>query len=126
MLSVICLVLFTAQLSYKFYLFASVPAFTNGDEIISHKSRAISHKGETISRETGNPGNPGTPNYHGKVRLLLDKRYEQKHIFVLLAPTVGVDHLPLNGKREFYYCPESNLSNSPLTTSLRGPPAFQA
>jgi hypothetical protein len=110
-LTVIGLVLFTAQLSYKFYLCANMPAFHPDGKATQHKTRVSS-------------ADPSFPNYQSRQCLLLDKRYDYKHTFALLVPVFRVDHLPQEPKKEFYHFLAGAVAGTVLSISPRGPPVM--
>jgi hypothetical protein len=108
-LSVIGLALFTAQLSYKFYLCASRPVFNASVKAMPLKSQIGLH--------------PFFPKYHSRDLPSLDKRYDLKQISELFAPPSLQEHLPLKQKKEFYLPTEAAISSAAFRVSLRGPPS---
>ena len=109
-LSVIGLVLFTAQLSYKFYLFASIPVIQSG------------HNGFSYTANVKSP--PAKPNYHSSVHLLLDKRYDYKHAYALITPLFQVQHFREESKKLFDIFPATAISTTNPAALFRGPPAI--
>ncbi|HEV2479104.1 MAG TPA: hypothetical protein VGS79_05560 [Puia sp.] len=104
--SVIGLILFTAQVSYKFYYSASMPVY-----------RA------SLERHAGSGAVTGTD--AGTDTLSLDKRFDLKPSFGLLTPVFRFLHhnrcvctiLPV------FIAPKP-VDNKPVLTPLRGPPPF--
>ncbi|HMI01189.1 MAG TPA: hypothetical protein VK541_01830 [Pedobacter sp.] len=109
-LSVIGLVLFTVQLSYKFYLFASIPVIQLTHDSISYAANLKSH--------------PATPNYHSYVHLLLDKRYDYKHTYTLITPQFQVQHFREKSIKLFDIFPAAAISTTHPAALFRGPPAI--
>jgi len=107
---VIGVVLFTVQVSYKFFVFASQPLFRSEIRTTNHFFRISA--------------NPASPNVHNDHRLLLDKRYELKHVFALLTPLFELNHYPGEVKSFFDPCPGSISFFTFLSPTLRGPPSF--
>lgn len=109
-LSVIGAILFTAQLSYKFYQFASIPLSRSNGNRITH--------GQTI----GQPGAIHDYDRNGKVFLSLDKRYDLKSIYYLPVPVFRLASLPLADYDEVYFFTPKAVSRPNLLSPLRGPP----
>lgn len=109
-LSVIGLALFTAQLSYKFYLFANSPVIQSGRGSTTHSVNVKGH--------------PSIPNYHTRVHLLLDKRYDYKHTYALVTPVFQVQHFPQNSINSFSILPVKVITTANWITFFRGPPAI--
>jgi len=109
-LSVIGLILFTAQLSYKFYLFANVPVIQSGHNSLSYSANVKSH--------------PANPNYHSDVHLLLDKRYDYKHSYALITPLFQVQYFREKSIKLFDISPAKTISTTNPAALFRGPPAI--
>ena len=105
-LAVIYFAYFTAQLSYKFYVCASFPAFTS-TELIDRACPAIE-----ISIH-GSPGNKA---------LSMDKRYNGKHIFALLPPLSWINPLPPAYSTELPTYQLRQFISPVLIPAQRGPP----
>jgi hypothetical protein len=105
-LSVICLSLFSAQLSYKFYEFSSLPSCHKSDryQVRSYKRVVTTHS------------------QADKVFLSLDKRYDITHLFALTSPSFRMNHPLVQDKREFSVLYSRIVSPVHRCTSLRGPP----
>ncbi|MDR3717007.1 MAG: hypothetical protein P4L51_29705 [Puia sp.] len=109
-LSVIGISLFAGQLSYKFYLHASLPVF--------HAAFAKENTGQSE-----NAGHPILPNYHNRQLLTLDKRYDAKHIFELFTPPSQIVTLPpVRQTAKFIQLAGAVVSNTAIIITLRGPP----
>jgi hypothetical protein len=109
-LAVIGLVLFTVQVSYKFFVFSSQP-------MTRSKSRSAVHSFQICV-------NPAIPNVHNNHHLLLDKRYEIKHTFAFPALIFELHHFPRDYKQSFYDPPDGTVSCTLLYARLRGPPSI--
>ena len=72
LLAVIGFSFFAAQLSYKFYVYSSLPL--------------VHSAGKAQSPGTGASGRLVSPKHVGRVFLSLDKRYDHKHIYDLYIP----------------------------------------
>jgi hypothetical protein len=110
-LSVICLALFTTQLSFRFYQSSSL-SFINYNE---GTSRPISHKGE----------NNRIYHYHShpKIYLSLDKRYNIPH-FIALPPTVfAINALHAATQVKFPVNCDGIKASFPFSVADRAPPA---
>ena len=106
-LAVIYFAYFTAQLSYKFYVCASFPAFTS-TELIDRAAGPVID----ISIH-GSPGNKA---------LSMDKRYNGKHIFALLLPLSWVNPLPAAYSSELPVYQLRLFIPPVLIPEQRGPP----
>lgn len=106
--TVINIILFTAQLSYKFYLFANQPSPELRGTVSIHTSVF--------------PGDPASPNFDGRQLLSLDKRYSFKNIFSLPIPSYRNLHLSLTVKRQFYSFQDTLTDRPGLLLSSRSPP----
>jgi hypothetical protein len=101
------LILFTSQLSYKFYLLSSRPVF---DHITQKPSPSSAGKGILHT-------------YDHKAALSLDKRYNFQKVFALWTPVFQPGFFSTPNKRKIPG-PDQGLPASLLTihAALRGPP----
>jgi len=111
-LLVVGLVLFSAQLSYKFYLFANLLPYQAGYSDIKHSI--------TIKSV------PGTPGFHCDLFLLLDKRYDRQPTHTLLTPIFQVQHFSIKTTRRLIIPTGNAIYISLPASSLRGPPFIQS
>ena len=109
-LSVIGLILFTAQLSYKFYEFANLPPVGSYENTFAH------------CRTVSEPGAASKCDISGRVLLSLDKRYDLKHIYFLPTPLYNLAAPLVASCHEVYLLPRKAISRTPLPASLRAPP----
>ena len=109
-LSVFGAILFTAQLSYKFYQFASIPLSGPNGNTISF--------GQTV----GQPGAIRDYDRNGKVFLSLDKRYDLKSIYYLPVPLFHLPSLPLADYDELNIFTPKAVVRPHFLSPLRGPP----
>ncbi|MBS1605753.1 MAG: hypothetical protein JST42_24045 [Bacteroidetes bacterium] len=107
--AVIGLVLFTVQLSYKFYVFSSQPLFGRHATANRHEIR---FEGTTVV-------------VSGHVILSLDKRYDIKHVFALLPQHIDNGAFPAALPAHYPGEPPTIKENALLPDSERGPPAEQ-
>jgi hypothetical protein len=111
-LFVIGLTFFVAQASFKFYRFASFPV---GESV----ARAISHG--SIS---GNTKDFLNYNKQAGISLVLDKRYDFKHVFISPAPLLRLTEIPIENYKCFfahYLCIGVGVGQ---VISMRGPPCL--
>lgn len=108
-IAVIGLVLFTVQLSYKFYLFSSRPLFGQNATAPRHR---IQFEGTTAV-------------VSGYIFLSLDKRYDLKHVFVLLPIHIENRQFPVARPVHYPDKPAAIKESILLPDSERGPPAVQ-
>jgi hypothetical protein len=107
-LVVINLIFFTTQVSYKFYVCASVPV---GQSMDRSPTKAADLAGNTLM--------------HGPTDskfLSLDKRYDSKHVFALPSHFQGIDPPPGSNIDEFPAYQEFQFIPPILIPSQRGPP----
>lgn len=109
---IICLALFTTQLSYKFYQFSSFPVGKVAGSTLSH--HPVRADGQMIPEL----------NEHGKIMLLLDKRYDLKHLFTLFVPSTQYVLWAGVKNDDYVVSPWKMVLRIPLITSLRGPPVL--
>jgi hypothetical protein len=103
-LSLICLILFSVQLSYKFYQFSSFPSSHN---LVSYNVRT---------------GDKQIRNSPDKTSLSLDKRYDARHLFALISPFFDMAHPFVQNKCEFQVFRPAIIFSIRRIISLRGPP----
>jgi hypothetical protein len=109
-LFVIGLTFFAAQASFKFYRFASFPFGEAVTKAMSHGSIAGGAK-EFINY-----------NKQAKVSLILDKRYNFKHVFISPAPLFRLVILPIENYRRCYTRFMAFAAGVSRVISMRGPP----
>lgn len=97
-------ILFTAQLSGKFYWSASMPV-----------SAAATHDGSYRHRPLGN--------YTHVARLSLDKRYDLATVIDLPAPIIRATHYATGASPVLPLRAGDLLAGTPLLPLLRGPPS---
>ena len=102
--TVIYLVFFTAQLSYKFHVYSNFPP--------SFTECQVHH----LTSE------PNSPNFDRKQCLSIDKRFEVKHVLALLTPAIGITDHDYPAKKETVPSNHSIIVSSPVVRTLRGPP----
>ncbi|HWB93259.1 MAG TPA: hypothetical protein VG605_15460 [Puia sp.] len=105
--AVISLMLFTAQLSYKFYEYANRPVFLRA----------------AIHRASGQQVAPGLHNYDHRLILSLDKRYEVQKIVALTAPVLRIPPLASIMKPVSAGIFSFHFSFPCQCPDLRGPPS---
>ncbi len=120
-LSMVWLVLFSEQLSYKFYQFSSTPKFRHPSGTPADQTgRERAHQSLTSLDHV-------SLNFHKRreISLSLDKRYNFKHIFSLPAPFAYKDPTPMEFRNELNVFPPGSTHHTPVfATALRGPPVL--
>jgi hypothetical protein len=111
-LFVIGLTFFVAQASFKFYHFASFPV---GESF----TRARSHG--SIERRTKDFLNY---NKQTKISLVLDKRYDFKHVFISPAPLLRLSVLPIENFKCFFTPCHFISAGVSQVIFMRGPPCL--
>jgi hypothetical protein len=111
-LFVIGLTFFVVQASFKFYRFASFPFGESVTRAISHGSIA--------------GGTKDFLNYNkqAKISLVLDKRYDFKHVFISPAPLLRLAILPIENYKCFFTLNLSFAARASQVISMRGPPCL--
>jgi len=111
-LGIVGVILFMAQLSYKFYQCASVP-LKGSQEYFPVHGQAAAHS-VSFSNDDG----------QDRCLLSLDKRYDLKHIYYLPGSIFCLAPLPLAGFSEVYFLSPRAVSRPNLLSSLRAPPSI--
>ena len=107
-LTVIYLVFFTAQLSYKFHIYANFPLFGPFDNGTENKLITAF--------------DPKVPNFDHKFHLTVDKRYDLKHVFALVTPAIHIDRWNFADRRPLFLFTTGHDQAATSQNSLRGPP----
>jgi hypothetical protein len=111
-LVVIGLSFFVAQASFKFYRFASFPFGVSVTKVILHGP---------VGGDTQDFLNY---NRHAKISLLLDKRYDFKHVFISPASLFRLAILPIGHYKHFHTLLLAFAAGASQVISMRGPPYF--
>jgi len=111
-LVMIGLIFFAEQASFKFYCFASYPSCGSVTKVVSHP---------IISTGTADYLNN---NRQAKINLLLDKRYDLKHVFITPVPLHRLAVLPVQSYQPLYILPEAFSPGEGQVISMRGPPSL--
>jgi hypothetical protein len=101
-----------AQSSFKFYRFASFPFRASSSGIICHGA-ALSGAAAFVKHEK-----------QGRVSLLLDKRYDFKHVFISPSPFCRLAALPAESNRYLLIVRVFFPAGGGQPVSMRGPPDF--
>jgi hypothetical protein len=111
-LFIVGLTFLATQSSFKFYRFASLPFGVSSSK--------------AISRGTVSPVATAILSQHkqGRAKLLLDKRYDFKHIFISSSPFCRLAILPAQSNRYFFDFPVFFAAGDGQQESMRGPPHF--
>ena len=112
LLVVLYFTLLGSQLSHKFYICANFSA-----RIFKGCHCKIAHTRPSIHNASTQLNYPKSPS------LTLDKRYELKPIFALLSPAFVVDHILVDGQKEFNVFCQVFIHVYGAHYPLRGPPA---
>jgi hypothetical protein len=110
-LVIIGLIFFAEQASFKFYRFASYPSCGSVAKVVLHPSIST-----------------GTADYlnnkkQAKINLLLDKRYDLKHVFITPVPLHRLAILPLQSYKPLYILLAAFAAGASQVISMRGPPS---
>jgi hypothetical protein len=111
-LFVVGLTFLVTQSSFKFYRFASFPFRVSSSNAIS-RGTVSPIATEFLSHDK-----------QGRSRLLLDKRYDFKHIFISSTPFCRLAILPAQSNRYFFDLPVFFAAGDGQRESMRGPPHF--
>lgn len=104
---------FIAQLSCKFYQYASIPVMGTQGYLLA-EGRDLHSVSSLLNRDR-----------HEEHLLSLDKRYDLKTIFYLPASCLRLASLPSTESKEINNVSSPTVSRPNLLSSLRAPPSVQ-